>query len=380
MKTHDFDFDLPESLIAQSPTPERGQSRLLVLNRGTGSREHRMVSELPMLLKKGTLLVFNNSRVRKARLFGVSINTGAKAEFLLIKKFDDLSWQVLAKRSKRKKSGTCYVFDDGTKAILSQAARTREDPGPGTSSGEELLLCFDHPIDDDWLDRFGHVPLPPYIRREDTQADSKRYQTIFASQIGSAAAPTAGLHFTEKLLADLDNAGMEKVFITLHVGLGTFLPVRTENIEDHVMHEETFYIGKEEAAKIEKAKKEKRNILAVGTTSLRALESVWQDGFLEAQRSHGAGKPEAKMAYRVKGLTSIFIYPGFKFKVVDQLFTNFHTPMSSLLMLVSAFTGEKSAPGRNSNIPGRDLILDTYHEAIKEGYRFFSYGDAMLIQ
>ena len=345
MKTSEFNFDLVESLIAQSPSTERGQSRLMILDREAKSREHRMVSDLPLFLEKGTLVVFNNSKVRKARLFGTSDNTGLKAEFLLLEKLDDFSWKVLVKRSKRKKSGSLYHFDDEVRAILSG-----KPPG-------EFLLRFDRPIDDRWLDRFGHTPLPPYIKRKDTEMDSRRYQTIYAEQTGSAAAPTAGLHFTEELLVELDNAGMEKVFITLHVGLGTFLPVRTENIEDHTMHEEAYFIGEEETEKILKAKKEKRKILAIGTTSLRCLESAWKDGFLQPGKFDKCGKYA----------TSIFIYPGFKFNVVDHLFTNFHTPKSTLLMLVSAFAG-------------KDLILDAYQEAVKEEYRFFSYGDAMLIR
>jgi S-adenosylmethionine:tRNA ribosyltransferase-isomerase len=228
-----------------------------------------------------------------------------------------------------------------------------------------MVLHFDRPIDDEWLNRFGHIPLPPYIKREDIEADSRRYQTVYASETGSAAAPTAGLHFTEELLSELEKAGMEKVFITLHVGLGTFMPVRTEIVEEHTMHEEAFYIGEEAAERIEKAKREKRKILAVGTTSLRSLESAWQDGSLRITKK--------------KGQTSIFIYPGFKFRAVDQLFTNFHTPMSTLLMLVSAFAEADQIPD-SGHLPGRDLILESYQEAIKEGYRFFSYGDAMLIR
>jgi len=359
MKTLDFNFELPDNLVAQVPTAERGQSRLMVLDRETRSRKPSMVSELPAFLEKGTLLVFNNSKVRKARLLGTSESTGAEAEFLLLKQIDDFSWQVLAKRSKRRKPGTRYVFEGGVKAVVSPVDWAGRVGESSSSSTAELVLCFDNPIDDEWLDRWGHIPLPPYIKRKDTPADSERYQTVYASQWGSAAAPTAGLHFTDELLRELDNAGMERVFITLHVGLGTFLPVRTENIEEHHMHEEAFYIGEEEALKIEKAKRDKRKVLAVGTTSLRTLESAWRDGLL---RTGGKGHTPGG-----KGHTSIFIYPGFEFHVADQLFTNFHTPMSTLLMLVSAFAD-------------RELILESYQEAIKEGYRFYSYGDAMLIR
>jgi len=361
MKTLDFNFELPEHLIAQTPTAERGQSRLMVLDRQTGSRTHSMVSELPAFLDKGSLLVFNNSRVRKARLLGTSESTGAEAEFLLLNQIDDLSWQALAKRSKRRKPGTRYIFETGVKAVVSPGEQA-DRGGEASSPSGELVLCFDNPIDDEWLDRWGHIPLPPYIKRKDAPADSERYQTVYASQRGSAAAPTAGLHFTEELLRELDHAGMERVFITLHVGLGTFLPVRAARIEEHHMHEEAFYIGEEAARKIEKAKREKRKVLAVGTTSLRTLESAWRDGLLKTGDLRGETHTSGG-----KGHTSIFIYPGFEFHVADQLFTNFHTPMSTLLMLVSAFAD-------------RDLILESYQEAIKEGYRFYSYGDAMLIR
>jgi len=344
MKTSDFNFELRENLIAQYPTAERGQSKLMVMNRENGCLEHRMVRELPEILDKGTLMVFNNSRVRRARLFGIS-EAGAKAEFLLLKKTDPLSWLVLSKRSKRQKPGKRYAFD-GVGAELQGA----DDEG-------NMLLRFDHPIDDAWLDIHGHIPLPPYIRRRDLEDDSTRYQTVYAREYGSVAAPTAGLHFTKALLSELANAGMETVFVTLHVGLGTFLPVRTENVEEHKMHEEAYSISEENACHIEKAKAEGRKVLAVGTTSLRTLESAW----MEDHSLPGGGRLR-----RGEGSTSIFIYPGYSFMAVDCLFTNFHTPASTLLMLVSAFAG-------------RDFVLESYKEAIKKGYRFFSYGDACLI-
>ena len=343
MKTSDFNFELPDHLIAQRPCQERGQSRLMILDRKTGTRQHAMVSDLPNHLEEGTVLVFNNSKVRKARLFGLCEKTGAKNEFLLLNKIDDHSWQVISKHSKRKKPGDIYVFKDNIKAILVQSEST-------DNSG--LVLCFETPINDEWLERYGHIPLPPYIKREDTADDSNRYQTVYAKQTGSSAAPTAGLHFTNELLAQLDSAGMESVFITLHVGLGTFLPVRTQNIEEHNMHEESFTINTEAAEIIEKARKENRKILAIGTTSLRTLESAWQQEHGRLQRGQAS--------------TSIFIYPGYNFKITDMLFTNFHTPMSTLLMLVSAFAG-------------KDFIMEAYKEAIKKEYSFFSYGDAMLI-
>jgi S-adenosylmethionine:tRNA ribosyltransferase-isomerase len=215
------------------------------------------------------------------------------------------------------------------------------------------MLRFDAPVDDAWLDQYGHIPLPPYIRREDTPADSERYQTVYAAVPGSAAAPTAGLHFTREILGELASRGLETAFVTLHVGPGTFLPVRAENIEDHAMHEESYSIDEETAATIEKARAEGRRIIAVGTTSLRALESAWDEAGGRLRRGEAA--------------TSIFIYPGYAFKLADGLFTNFHTPESTLLMLVSA-------------LAGRDFILESYKEAVELGYRFFSYGDAMLIK
>jgi S-adenosylmethionine:tRNA ribosyltransferase-isomerase len=373
VKTSDFNYNLPERLIAQNPPTVRGQSRLMVLDRETGRREHKMVSDLPDLLEKGTALVFNDSRVRKARLFANSEATGARAEFLLLKKLDDFCWKVLAKRAKRRKPGSRFVFDGGAGAVIVL---------PEVSAEGELILRFDMPLGDDYLDRWGHVPLPPYIRREDTLADSEQYQTVYAGRTGSAAAPTAGLHFTKELLADLENAGMEIGFITLHVGLGTFLPVRTENIEDHLMHEEEYCINEEEAFKIEKAKQE-RKVLAVGTTSVRTLESAWTEGQegrilprSNTEKLDNANQGRLKIG---EGSTSIFIYPGYRFKAADMLFTNFHTPQSTLLMLVSAFAGD-TANERGKKIPGKDLIMEAYQEAIKEEYRFFSYGDAMIIR
>ena len=355
MKTSDFNFDLPEEQIAQFPASVRGQSRLLVMNRNSCAVSHRKVSELPSFLEKGTLMVFNNSRVRRSRIYGVSAKSGTVMEFLLLKKMNAFSWSVLAKRAKRQKPGNRFTFDDAGAEIVSAADLNVSEE---RSAGETLFLRFDKPIDDNWLDLHGHIPLPPYIRRSDNESDSERYQTVYAEEHGSAAAPTAGLHFTNELLSGLKNAGIETAFVTLHVGLGTFLPVRAENIEDHFMHEETYSISEETAVSVEKARTEGRKILAVGTTSVRTLESAW----LEDKASVSGGRLQ-----RGEGSTSIFIYPGYKFKVVDELFTNFHTPGSTLLMLVSAFAG-------------RDFILESYREAVREGYRFFSYGDACLIK
>jgi S-adenosylmethionine:tRNA ribosyltransferase-isomerase len=356
MKTSDFSFNLPERLIAQYPPAERGKSRLMVLDRQSGCRSHSTVEQLPELLcdlqgpsGEKPLLVFNDSKVRKARLKGCD-ERGSETEFLLLEKIenDELGpgniWKVLTKRSGRKKPGARYVFRDSSGSVISGAVLLEGE-------GEYRFLEFDRPFGEEWLELYGAVPLPPYIKREANFSDGDRYQTVYARITGSAAAPTAGLHFTRDLLDRIESLGIGIAFVTLHVGLGTFLPVRSEAVEDHRMHEERFFISEENAAKIEDAKAKGRKIVAVGTTSVRTLESAWTGGGL------------------VRGAqsTSIFIYPPYEFRIVDSLFTNFHTPLSSLLMLVSAFAG-------------RELILESYNEAIELGYRFFSYGDAMLIK
>lgn len=318
----------------------------MVLDRASRSLSHRMAGDLPEILEGGSLLVFNDSRVRKARLYGVSKNSGAQVEFLLLQKLDARTWRTVVQRSRRRRAGSCYVFPGGLEGEICGA------------DGEFRLLRFNAPVDDAWLDVHGHIPLPPYIKREDTAEDEARYQTVYAAAPGSAAAPTAGLHFTRELLARLEDRGIETAFLTLHVGLGTFWPVRTENIEDHRMHEETYAITEETALRVEKARAEGRKVVAVGTTSVRTLESAWKNGRLA----------------RGEGATSIFIYPGYTFKAIDALFTNFHTPRSTLLMLVAAFAEAKT--GASS---GLDFILESYACAVREGYRFFSYGDAMLI-
>ena len=335
MKTSDFDFNLPPELIAQYPSRQRGSSRLLVLDRASKSVTHSAVSNLSDFLEKGSVLVFNNSKVRKARIRGNSEASGKETEFLLVRKINDYNWIIL---NKHEKDGSRFIFQDGTLAELN-----KKNP-------EKTMLSFNTSVDDNWLDRYGHVPLPPYIKREDELSDSDRYQCVYAAKTGSSAAPTAGLHFTEKLMEELRAAGMDTMFITLHVGPGTFLPDRTENIEDHTMHEENYSIEEETADIIEKARKEKRKIIAVGTTSLRALESAW----------------DGEKFKRGEGATSLFLYPGKTFRAADGLFTNFHTPKSTLLMLVCAFAG-------------KEFILDAYAEAVRQKYRFFSYGDATLI-
>ena len=360
MKTSDFDFKLPSHLISQFPPIERSASRLMLLNRLNGRVEHRHVNELASVLQtesflgasgKLPLMVFNNSKVRKARLIASSPVSGTKFDLLLLENQNDI-WKTITDKMKRKKPGNEYIILDSESNEINRIRII-------TYEKETLYVKFDKQIDEDWLDTYGHIPLPPYIKRCDTSDDAVRYQTVYASVCGSAAAPTAGLHFSPELLKNLAASGIESAFVTLHVGMGTFLPVRSENITDHVMHEETFEINDETADKIEQAIAEGRKIIAVGTTSLRTLESAF------------TGKLS-----RGKSNTSIFIYPGYKFKIVNALFTNFHTPKSTLLMLVSAFAGELQ--NGNSNF-GRDMILNAYKEAIKESYRFFSYGDAMLI-
>lgn len=353
MQTKDFHFDIPERLIAQIPCTERGCDKLLFLDKKTGQVSDHLFSELPTLIESGTLMVFNDSRVRRARIFATAESSGNSAEFLLISNIEieglasGSVWKVMAKNAKRHKDGRRYLFPDGTIATI----RNGSESIYGQS--EFRMLEFDKPIDDAWLEINGHLPLPPYIRRKDGLSDAERYQTIYSRNIGSVAAPTAGLHFTQDVLSSLDARGIERADVTLHVGLGTFLPVRANNLEEHIMHEETYSVSELSAEKVNKAKREGRPILAVGTTSVRTLESAWD-----------TKKGELKSG---DGSTQIFIYPGYEFKVVNQVFTNFHTSESTLLMLVSAFAG-------------KEKIFNAYAHAIVNEYRFFSYGDAMLIR
>jgi S-adenosylmethionine:tRNA ribosyltransferase-isomerase len=327
------------------------------------------------------VIVLNDTKVRKARVQATRSDTGGAAEFLLVEQVDRTHWWSITNRGKRTRVGVSFDFPEGRRATVVE----RE--------AERRLLEFDRPVDEGYLDRVGEVPLPPYIRRGADKEDEKRYQTVYARTIGSVAAPTAGLHFTDALLSRLSDAGMDIRFLTLHVGLGTFAPVRAEHIEDHNMHSESFEIGEDTAHAVTRAKHEGRPVVAVGTTSVRALESAAAGGEPDAspgradepdaaQRAPGteeAGSGTANAAPGAAGRadgvrvlpgtrdTDIFIYPGYRFRVVDQLFTNFHTPESTLLMLVSAFAGQK-------------LVLETYREAVERRYRFFSYGDAMLIR
>jgi S-adenosylmethionine:tRNA ribosyltransferase-isomerase len=338
VKTSQFSFDLPDDLIAQEPAADREAARLLVLDRSTGRSTDSHVSELAALVAPGTVIVLNDTRVRKARLFGLR-QSGGTTELILLERRADGLWEALAGRSKRLRPGAELSFPEGVKGTIQDG------------EGDTRLIRFDPAIDDAWLDRNGHVPLPPYIKRQDTKGDEERYQTVYSRVTGSAAAPTAGLHFTPRLLDELRGRGVSVAWVTLHVGLGTFLPIRTEEVEDHPMHEELYAVPRATKLLVDSAVKEGRPVLAVGTTVVRTLESAWTDEGLR----EGDGR------------THIYITPGYRFRVVRQLFTNFHTPGSSLIVLVSAFAG-------------RELILTTYAEAVEKRYRFFSYGDAMLIK
>ena len=346
MKLTDFDFDLPQDLIAQKPSGKRGDDRLMLLDRKNGSVFHHQMNDLPDLIMPGTLMILNNSKVRRARCYGIKETTGRNQEFMFLNQLDKegFLWNTMVKSAKKQKNGMRYQFPDGTVAQIVDF--------PGNEKTEFRALKFDFPLDEKWFEKNGHIPLPPYIKREDTEEDSERYQNVYAKETGSAACPTAGLHFTEEMLSCLAEKNIERDFVTLHVGLGTFLPVRESIIENHKMHEEVYTISESTAEKINKAKREGRPILAVGTTSVRTLESSADEkGFVKSGTSS----------------TRIFMYPGYKFKVVDQMFTNFHTPESTLIMLVSAFAG-------------RENILNAYKNAVENRYRFFSYGDAMFIR
>ncbi|TFG64170.1 MAG: tRNA preQ1(34) S-adenosylmethionine ribosyltransferase-isomerase QueA [Spirochaetales bacterium] len=354
MKTRTFSFNLPEELIAQSPAAERGASRLLVLDRASGTVRHDWFSSLPDLLSPETLIVFNDTSVVKARIYGRSadgLSAAREMEVLLVERVSALRWKILARGKRKSLSGKYVVFPEGLAGTI-DAGEPEGTGGGAFSAGDEYLyIDFDKPLSEDYLERNGHVPLPPYIRRPDNEEDLKRYETVYASVKGSVAAPTAGLHFSEAMLGELTKRGIEYCFVTLHVGLGTFRPIRAENIEDHVMHEEEYFVSDETAAAVTAAHRAGRHVCAVGTTVVRTLESAWKGTLLQAGR----------------GRTGLFITPGYSFGIVKQLVTNFHTPESSLLVLVSAFAGV-------------DSIRQAYEEAVREKYRFFSYGDAMFIQ
>jgi S-adenosylmethionine:tRNA ribosyltransferase-isomerase len=355
MLTSDFDFHLPEHLIAQQPLAARDESRLLVLDRTAAALEYAHFHDVTTRFTKGDVLVLNNSRVIRARLRGVNSATGGEFEILLLEEMALNNWWTMMRPGKRARIGTRIAISDTRGARTNLTAIVTE-----TNEEGHRRLQFDGTANIlDALTEIGEVPLPPYIHRSELlQSDAERYQTVFAQPPGSVAAPTAGLHFTEPLLNDLGARGVEVCFITLHVGLGTFAPVKADEISAHKMHEERFAIPEDTSRAINSAKASKRRVIAVGTTALRTLEAVaaGNDGHIVA----GPGK------------TGIFIYPPYEFKIVDALLTNFHLPRSTLLMLVSAF----ASPGKTN---GRELILSAYAEAVAKNYRFFSYGDAMLI-
>ena len=341
MNINEFDYELPSDLIAQTPLKERSSSRLLILNKNSGSIKHDHFYNIVNYLKKGDVLVLNDTKVIPARLIGEKIDTKAVIEVLLLKELSDNVWECLSRPAKRLKVGTVISFGDG---ILKAEVVNKLDEGL-----VHIKLIYNG-ILMEILDKLGTMPLPPYIHEK--LSDQSRYQTVYAKNIGSAAAPTAGLHFTKELLKEIENKGVIITYVTLHVGLGTFRPVEEENVLDHKMHSEYYFMSQETADILNKAKEDDRRIIAVGTTSTRTLETI-------ASLNNGLFK-------ECFGDTDIFIYPGYKFKAIDALITNFHLPKSTLVMLVSA-------------LAGRDNILNAYNEAIKEKYRFFSFGDAMFI-
>lgn len=341
MNVKDYDYDLPEELIAQDPLEDRSSSRLMVLDRQTGDVEHRHFTDILEYLHPGDCLVINNTKVIPARLFGVKEDTQAKIEVLLLKRKENDIWETLVKPGKKAKPGTKLVFGDGL--LTAEVVDVVEE-------GNRLIQFHYDGIFEEILDQLGQMPLPPYITHQ--LKDKNRYQTVYAKYDGSAAAPTAGLHFTKELLQKVKDMGVDIAEVTLHVGLGTFRPVKVENVLDHHMHSEFYMVSQEAADKINRAKESGHRVIAVGTTSTRTLE---------------AAADENGRLHEASGWTEIFIYPGYQFKVIDALITNFHLPQSTLVMLVSA-------------LAGREHVLHAYEIAVKERYRFFSFGDAMLIQ
>lgn len=340
LKKSDFYFDLPQELIAQDPLEDRSASRLLHLNKATGDVSHHVFKEVPEFLRPGDCLVLNNTKVIPARLLGQREGTGGHVEVLLLSRKENDVWETLVKPGKKCKPGTKLTFGDGI--LKAEVLETLED-------GNRRIRFYYDGIWEEVLDRLGEMPLPPYITHK--LKDKNRYQTVYAKYEGSAAAPTAGLHFTKELLAKIEAQGIKIVYVTLHVGLGTFRPVKEENVLDHHMHSEWYQVTPEAANAINETKAAGGRVICVGTTSCRTIESA----------SDETGKIQAG-----SGDTQIFIYPGYRFKVLDGLITNFHLPESTLVMLVSA-------------LAGRERVLAAYQEAIKERYRFFSFGDAMII-
>ncbi|ATD55347.1 tRNA preQ1(34) S-adenosylmethionine ribosyltransferase-isomerase QueA [Clostridium chauvoei] len=341
MKVSDFDFYLPEELIAQHPLEKRDSSRLMVLDRKTGKVEHKHFHDIIEYLNEGDTLVLNNTRVLPARLIGEKQGTGGKIEFLLLKRIEGDKWECLAKPGKRAKIGQKFVFGEGK--LTCEVVDIIEE-------GNRIIEFSYEGIFEQVLDELGEMPLPPYITER--LEDRERYQTVYSKEKGSAAAPTAGLHFTEDLLKQIKAKGINIAYLTLHVGLGTFRPVKAETIDDHIMHSEYYLLDEEDAKIINETKKRGNRVISVGTTSTRTLETIAdENGFVKAQ----------------SGWTNIFIYPGYKFKVVDNLITNFHLPESTLIMLVSALAGKEN-------------VMNAYKEAVEEKYRFFSFGDSMFIK
>ena len=340
LKKSDFYFDLPQELIAQDPLEDRSASRLLVLNRKTGAVEHHTFREITNYVRSGDCLVLNNTKVIPARLMGVKEDTGAAIEVLLLKRRDNDVWETLVKPGKKARPGAKIVFGDG--CLRAEVLDVVEE-------GNRLLRFDYEGIFEEVLDRLGEMPLPPYITHK--LQDKNRYQTVYAKYEGSAAAPTAGLHFTEELLAQIEEMGVKIAYVTLHVGLGTFRPVKADNILEHHMHSEHYEVTPETAELINRTKESGGRVICVGTTSCRTVESAADES--------GRVQPGC-------GDTEIFIYPGYRFKVLDCLITNFHLPESTLVMLVSA-------------LAGRENVLAAYREAVEERYRFFSFGDAMLV-
>ena len=341
MKTSDFYFDLPEELIAQVPILDRSSSKLMVLDKKTGEVSHKVFKDIIDYLNPGDCLVLNDTRVIPARLIGAKEDTGGKIEFLLLKRNEDDTWETLVKPGKRAKIGTRFSFGEG-KLIA-------EVVGMGDDGARIVKFEYDG-IFEEVLDELGNMPLPPYITER--LEERERYQTVYSKHNGSAAAPTAGLHFTDELLQKIKDKGVDLAFVTLHVGLGTFRPVKVDDVLEHDMHSEYYMVTQEAADKINKAKENGKRVITVGTTSTRTIESVAdEDGKMKA----------------ASGWTKIFIYPGYKFKVVDNLITNFHLPESTLIMLVSALAGKEN-------------VLNAYKCAVENEYRFFSFGDAMFIK
>lgn len=340
MNLSDFFYELPQELIAQEPILERHSSKLLVLDKQTGEVEHKVFKDIVVFLEKGDCLVLNNTRVIPARLLGEKENSGGKIEFVLLKKVNGDVWEVILRPGRKAKPGARFTFGNGI--LKAEIIEIIED-------GNRLVRFEYDGVFEQILDKVGLVPLPPYITK--TLEDAERYQTIYSKHRGSAAAPTAGLHFTKELLMELEEKGVNIAYVTLHVGLGTFRPVKAENILEHKMHSEFYNITEESCNKINTAKSNKNKVIAVGTTSCRVLETIG----------------EADKVKPGSGWTDIFIYPGYKFKIVDEIITNFHLPESTLIMLISAFAG-------------REKVLKAYQTAIDERYRFFSFGDAMFIK